>query len=82
MQVELGLLLWQAESTVIKSEEEESAGGVEAVAERLHIIATAGEGAGEDLILLFVALLRAHGMLVRCVWCGAHPCCPRTLHAH
>jgi hypothetical protein len=42
-------------------------GGLEAAAERLQEVARCREGAREELVALFVALLRAAGLLARTV---------------
>ena len=59
-------------------EEEAGAGGqvngVNGITEQLQAVASAMQGTAEQLQTLFVALCRAHGLLVRSVRCADHPC--------
>ncbi len=51
--------------------DEGQAGGVDAAAERLQQVATQKEGSGEELVALFVAIMRSVGLLARTVRCAA-----------
>lgn len=48
------------------------ANGLETVTEQLQAVVTAKEGTAEQLQTVFVALCRAHGLLVRSVRCALH----------
>ena len=47
--------------------DEAPAGGVEMAVERLQAVAAAKSGTPEELVALFVAAMRAHGLLARSV---------------
>lgn len=54
---------WQAD--------EGTSGRVDAAAERLQQVASLKEGTGEELVALFVAIMRSVGLLARTVRCAA-----------
>jgi hypothetical protein len=54
-------------STWVSQAETGPPGGVEAAAEGLREAATKKEGRGEEIVALFVAMMRAHGLLARTV---------------
>ena len=47
--------------------DEAPAGGVDLAVERLQAVAAAKSGTPEELVALFVAAMRAHGLLARSV---------------
>ena len=53
--------------------DEGEAGGLEAAAARLREAAHSREGTREELVALFVALMRAHGLLARTVRRALYP---------